>query len=409
MLGIFSRLYGGSMKKQHKLFVEFLPFIKEVLQKDIMASVTDLNQFIAYAPGDAIDVKVKKGMPIPEGDPLRATITNNQIITAIVPKEVYGVPFRAVTYPIRDKKGNCIGAIGIAESLVKEQRIKEALDDIVSKIEKSNHNISSISDDVHDMSLGIQELSSVVEEVNASIVEITDLSDRITSNVDSVANASQNVIKEAENGIVAVKNINDTLAVTVDEILRVREQIEHLNTSIENANKTVSLINSIAEQTNLLALNASIEAARAGEHGRGFAVVADEVGKLAVQSRTSSVEIGEMMKGIQNEIHAVVSKVNQAVQKTDSNKASVVVATQNIERILTDIQGVDHDIQGVRVQIKKQSNNTNEIRQAVDSITVTVEEKASVGTGINKKLKTQSDDMDRFEKEIRSTAKSLME
>jgi len=409
VLGIFSRLYGGSMKKQHKLFVEFLPFIKEVLQKDIMASVTDLNQFIAYAPGDAIDVKVKKGMPIPEGDPLRATITNNQIITAIVPKEVYGVPFRAVTYPIRDKKGNCIGAIGIAESLVKEQRIKEALDDIVSKIEKSNHNISSISDDVHDMSLGIQELSSVVEEVNASIVEITDLSDRITSNVDSVANASQNVIKEAENGIVAVKNINDTLAVTVDEILRVREQIEHLNTSIENANKTVSLINSIAEQTNLLALNASIEAARAGEHGRGFAVVADEVGKLAVQSRTSSVEIGEMMKGIQNEIQAVVSKVNQAVQKTDSNKASVVVATQNIERILTDIQGVDHDIQGVRVQIKKQSNNTNEIRQAVDSITVTVEEKASVGTGINKKLKTQSDDMDRFEKEIRSTAKSLME
>jgi len=409
VLGIFSRLYGGSMKKQHKLFVEFLPFIKEVLQKDIMASVTDLNQFIAYAPGDAIDVKVKKGMPIPEGDPLRATISNNQIITAIVPKEVYGVPFRAVTYPIRDKKGNCIGAIGIAESLVKEQRIKEALDDIVSKIEKSNHNISSISDDVHDMSLGIQELSSVVEEVNASIVEITDLSDRITSNVDSVANASQNVIKEAENGIVAVKNINDTLAVTVDEILRVREQIEHLNTSIENANKTVSLINSIAEQTNLLALNASIEAARAGEHGRGFAVVADEVGKLAVQSRTSSVEIGEMMKGIQNEIHAVVSKVNQAVQKTDSNKASVVVATQNIERILTDIQGVDHDIQGVRVQIKKQSNNTNEIRQAVDSITVTVEEKASVGTGINKKLKTQSDDMDRFEKEIRSTAKSLME
>lgn len=409
MLGIFSRLYGGSMKKQHKLFVEFLPFIKEVLQKDIMASVTDLNQFIAYVPGDAIDVKVKKGMPIPEGDPLRATISNNQIITAIVPKEVYGVPFRAVTYPIRDKKGNCIGAIGIAESLVKEQRIKEALDDIVSKIEKSNHNISSISDDVHDMSLGIQELSSVVEEVNASIVEITDLSDRITSNVDSVANASQNVIKEAENGIVAVKNINDTLAVTVDEILRVREQIEHLNTSIENANKTVSLINSIAEQTNLLALNASIEAARAGEHGRGFAVVADEVGKLAVQSRTSSVEIGEMMKGIQNEIQAVVSKVNQAVQKTDSNKASVVVATQNIERILTDIQGVDHDIQGVRVQIKKQSNNTNEIRQAVDSITVTVEEKASVGTGINKKLKTQSDDMDRFEKEIRSTAKSLME
>jgi len=38
------------MKKEHKLFVEFLPYIKEVMQKDIMASVTDLNQFIAYVP-----------------------------------------------------------------------------------------------------------------------------------------------------------------------------------------------------------------------------------------------------------------------------------------------------------------------------------------------------------------------
>ncbi|HAS73158.1 MAG TPA: hypothetical protein DCS67_03340, partial [Clostridiales bacterium UBA8960] len=255
------------MKKEHKLFVEFLPYLKEIMQKDIMASVTDLNHFIAYAPGDALDVKAKKGMPIPDGDPLRATISNNQIITAVVPKEVYGTPFRAVTYPIRNKKGICIGAVGIAESLAKEQGIKEALDRIIERITASNEGISKISVDVGHMSYGIQELSSVVEEVNASVVEITDLSENISSSVDSVAKASQNVIKEAEDGIVAVKNINSTLAVTVDEILKVREQIEHLFTSIENANKTVSLINNIAEQTNLLALNASIEAARAGEHG----------------------------------------------------------------------------------------------------------------------------------------------
>ena len=396
------------MKKEHKLFVEFLPYIKEIMQKDIMASVTDLNNFIAYAPGDAIDVKLKKGMPIPEGDPLKATIKNNQIITAVVPKEVYGVPFRAVTYPIRDKKGNCIGAVGIAESLVKEQRIKEALDEIMHRIGYSNTGISTISHDVNEMAVGIQELSSVVEEVNASIVEITELSDNISNRVDSVAQASQTVIKEAEEGINSVKNINTTLSVTVEEILKVREQIEHLFTSIENASKTVSLINTIAEQTNLLALNASIEAARAGEHGRGFAVVADEVGKLAVQSKESSVEIADMMKNIQNEIKNVVLKVNDAVSKTDSNKTSVEHATSNIEKILTDIQGVDADIQGVRVQIERQAGNTNEIKQAVDAITVTIEEKASSGSSINALLKKQANDLVQFEKEIKVSSESLL-
>ena len=396
------------MKKEHKLFVEFLPYIKEVMQKDIMASVTDLNNFIAYAPGVAIDVKLKKGMPIPEGDPLRATIMSNKIITAVVPKEVYGVPFRAVTYPIRDKKGNCIGAIGIAESLLKEQRIVDTLEEIINRIGYSNKGISTISEDVNDMAVGIQELSSVVEEVNASIVEITELSDNITHRVDSVAKASRTVIKEAEEGINAVKNINSTLTVTVEEILKVRAQIEHLFSSIENANKTVSLINNIAEQTNLLALNASIEAARAGEHGRGFAVVADEVGKLAVQSKVSSVEIADMMKGIQTEIKNVVVKVNEAVSKTDSNKTSVEHATTNIERILTDIQSVDADIQGVRSQIERQAGNTNEIKQAVDAITVTIEEKASSGSSINALLKKQASELIQFEKEIKVSAESLL-
>ena len=396
------------MKKEHKLFVEFLPYIKEVMQKDIMASVTDLTQFIAYVPGEAIDVKLKKGMSIPEGDPLKATIMGNKIITAVVPKEVYGVPFRAVTYPIRDKKGNCIGAIGIAESLVKEQHIVDTLEEIITRIGYSNKCLSTISEDVNDMAVGIQELSSVVEEVNASIVEITELSDNITNRVDSVARASQTVIKEAEEGINAVKNINATLTVTVEEILKVRAQIEHLFSSIENANKTVSLINNIAEQTNLLALNASIEAARAGEHGRGFAVVADEVGKLAVQSKVSSVEIADMMKGIQTEIKNVVVKVNEAVSKTDSNKTSVEHATSNIERILTDIQSVDADIQGVRSQIERQAGNTNEIKQAVDAITITIEEKASSGSSINSLLKKQSNELIQFEKEIKVSTESLL-
>ena len=396
------------MKKELKFFADFLPYIKAILQKDIMASVVDHQSFIAYVPGDSLDVKLKVGSTVRSDDPILQTVKQNKPIVEVVPKEVYGIPFRSISYPIRNKKGECIGAIAVAESLDKEHTIKETLDGIMVNISQSNSGLAAISSEVNEMSVGIQELSSVVQEVNASIVEISELSEGISSSVDSVAHASKTVIKEAKNGIDAIKNINKTLDVTVDEIINIRTQIEHLSAAIDNANKTVSLINSIAEQTNLLALNASIEAARAGEHGRGFAVVADEVGKLAVQSKESSVEISDMMKGIQVEIKTVVEKVLSAVDKTEGNRESITTATTNIEVILKSIEGVDSEIQGVRTQINQQTKNTNEIRLAVDSITSTVDEKASSGLKINQMIKAQSAKMADFEKNLKHSSEALI-
>lgn len=396
------------MKKELKLFVQFLPFLKEVMQKDIMASVTDGTKFLAYVPGQTMDVKLQPGMPIPEGDPLRETIRSNKVITAIVPKEVYGFPFRAVTYPIRDKKGNCIGAMGVAESLAKEQNIKETIEHVIDRISHSNSGISVISEDVSDMAMGISELSAVAEEVNASVVEINELAREITGTVDEVAKSSQYVIDDAKNGIESVGKINGTIGRSVGEINGVKSQIEHLNTSIEGAYKTISFINNIAEQTNLLALNASIEAARAGEHGRGFAVVADEVGKLAIQSKESSVEISAMMKDIQVEIAKVIEKVNLVVSQQENDKPIIEEAVGNIERILVDIQRVDSGIQTVKGQISKQAGNTSEIKNAIESITTTIEDRAAMGVRINELLRRQSSDMNTFETELKKSASTIV-
>lgn len=395
-------------KKNQNLFVEFLPFLKEVMQKDIMASVTDLNQFIAYVPGNTMDVKVKPGMGIPEGDPLRETLRTGKIITAIVPASVYGVPFRAVTYPIKDKTDRVIGAIGVAEALVKEQMIQETLQDIIRRISGSNAQIGHISADVHDMAMGIQELSSVIEEINASIVEINELASDMSQTVDAVANSSRKVIGDAQLGITSVKQINTTVKQSVSEITNVRGQIELLNGSIESANQRISFINNIAEQTNLLALNASIEAARAGEHGRGFAVVADEVGKLAIQSKESSVEISTLMKRIQEEIEMVVNQVNELVARTENEQPVIEKAVSNIEQILTDIHDVDKDIAHVREQMKRQASNTCDIKNAIDAVTATIEEKATMGSRINEQLNEQSKALNSFEKDIIASSSKLL-
>jgi len=388
-------------KNYHKKFIDFLPFLKEVMQKDIMASVTDLNHFVAYEAGDAIDVKVKVGMAIPENDPLMATIKNNQIITAVVPAEVYGVPFRAVTYPIRDKDGNCIGAIGIAESLVKEQQIADGLSGIITEIESSNLKFKDVVSEVVEMTAGIQGLSATSQEVNATVDEMNNLSSNIYSMVEEVNASSHNVMNEAAIGIEVVQSINTTITHVSDEISGIKTQIEHLNDSISKAYEMINIINNIANQTNLLALNASIEAARAGEQGRGFAVVADEVGKLAVQSQDSAQEISEIMKTIQGEINGVVTKVNSTVESTDQNLNEVTVATDSIESILKEITDIDSAIDNVKTHVEEQVSSTGEIQRAVDSLTQTIEDTALSGSSINENLEIELSHINKVEEKIK--------
>jgi methyl-accepting chemotaxis protein len=69
-------------------------------------------------------------------------------------------------------------------------------------------------------------------------------------------------------------------------------------------------VNGITHQINLLALNASIEAARAGDHGKGFAVVAQEVGKLAEQSRLSTVRVSDILNQICENVEQVSRQIH---------------------------------------------------------------------------------------------------
>lgn len=395
-------------KNNHAVFTNFIPYLKTVMQKDIMASVTDREKFIAYAPGDQLDVKLEVGMPIPANDPLRATIEQNKIITAIVPAQVYGIPFRAITYPIRDKKGNCIGAVGIAESLVKEQQISDGLEKIIARIIESNGGVKTIADEVQQLTSGIEELSATSQEVSATIEGIANSSNSIYTMVEEATNASKNVIEEANSGIESISAINHTISSLTEDIEGVKSQIENLNASIGKAYEMINLINDISNQTNLLALNASIEAARAGEHGRGFAIVADEVGKLAIQSQSASTEISSIMKMIQNEIASVVSKVGETASKTNMNSQEVEKATTNIQTILKDISEVDKAIVMVKTHVEDQVTNTSEIQKATEALAETIEESASYGSMINEKLTDQIRNLDQVESEVSDSVKKLM-
>lgn len=395
-------------KNRYKKFTDFMPYLKEIMQKDIMVSVTDLEKFICYVPGNQLDVKLKLGVAIPKGDPLQATIENNQIITAIVPKEVYGIPFRAVTYPIRDEKGMCIGAVGVAESLEKEEKIANGLNQIISEIVESNSSLRTVTGDILDMTEGIQSLAATSEEVSSSVDYITDLSSNIFEMVQDVSDASKSVMKEARQGIISVKDINQMSGNVSEEIIEIKHSIETLNDSISQAYEMIELINNISNQTNLLALNASIEAARAGEHGKGFAVVADEVGKLAVQSQSSASEISIIMKTIQENISGVILKVNNTAEKTNLNKEKTAQTTQSIENILSEITEIDMAVNNVKGYVGNQANGSIEIQKAIENLAKTIEESANYSARINGNIQSQMNSFEGFEIRIKTSAENIL-
>ncbi|MCH4887896.1 hypothetical protein EZV73_09945 [Acidaminobacter sp. JC074] len=160
-----------------------------------------------------------------------------------------------------------------------------------------------ITSDVHSQ---LGEIQKVVEE-NAFVSEFTQSTEQVTSE------ATQKVGQLSA-------DMTTVTAKTSEAVTSIAEFVDYAN----HVSQVLESVNQISEQINLLALNAAIEAARAGEHGKGFAVVAQEVGKLAEESKSSTVQISEILGQItgkadelSGQIHVISKNIEQSSEITD--------------------------------------------------------------------------------------------
>lgn len=394
--------------KQVEAFKLVLPHLKDIIQEDVMVSLTDTNKFLGYWPGDKMVVPVKAGIPIPEDDPLRATIQSKEIIKAVVPAEVYGMPFKAVTYPIIDKKGACIGAIGFAQSLEKEFMTKDMIDAIVSKMESTSEKIEGITLNANDIAEKSSNNLAAVEETASGLQEIADFS-RDMKNVTKDANdLSGTIQKETLGGMQAVEEMVSAVENISVQLSEATSKFEHLQESMQSIENMVELIKSISEQTNLLALNASIEAARAGEHGRGFAVVADEVGKLANQSNEASVEITQRVGSIKQDIMDVINSVGQVDMAVQTGRKNAKETEVNFENIQAHIQEMMESISKVDSYSESLSNMTQNIFTNTDELAKDVEITAESASTINELVQDHTESLRSFESDLKETAEKII-
>lgn len=159
-----------------------------------------------------------------------------------------------------------------------------------------------------------QDMTALVDEMNAKIQASVERTDHMEKLLTIIAGT--------------IKEINATG-------LSMKNQVKTFIETAQNVTSNISGIASIAEQTNLLALNASIEAARAGEAGKGFAVVAEEIRKLS-----------DGTKALLDHMTQFLGDLEKASMKTSEEVAATTVG---IEKITTEIQEVDRNIQESKV------------------------------------------------------------
>ncbi len=250
------------------------------------------------------------------------------------------------------------------------------LHDMVSKIVTNSESLAasssqlsataeSITSDALDQKEKTDHVARSMEELSVTFLEVS----RNTSSASTSANEANDLaIKGGEVVVKTVSGMN-RIAASVKES---SQTVEALGERSEQIGQIIAVINDIAGQTNLLALNAAIEAARAGEQGRGFAVVADEVRKLAERTTSATNEIGEMIKGIQDDTGKAVESMHSGTKEVEEGVKLSSEAGDALEKIVSSVQNVTDMIQQISAAVEEQSSASDEIITSIcDVATIT--------------------------------------
>jgi methyl-accepting chemotaxis protein len=181
---------------------------------------------------------------------------------------------------------------------------------LFGKVDEVSSSIQQGVQSMRQVSTHTTALADAAENTSTSMLEMASNMREVNTAADDSAELSKQVVETAEKGR---ETVRQTVA-SMESIRRATDTAEQvirgLGESAGEIGSIVGVIGDVADETNLLALNAAIIAAQAGENGRAFSVVAEQIKELADRVLTSTKEIGDLIRALQEESASAVDAVS---------------------------------------------------------------------------------------------------
>lgn len=252
-----------------KSFLNLIPYFKHYFDDELIFTISNTEKFLLVQDSTNLRMASKTGDKIPNGCAADVCLRAKKPISVVVPKEVFGVPLKAMAVPVYEDN-RIAGTMVIGMSLTKKEKISDMSNSL-------SDSLSKISTNLFDMSSGIQNISGANSDIQ-KFIEIT-------------------------------------------------------NENAKKTDEVLEFIESIAKKTNLLGLNAAIESSRAGEFGKGFSVVSNEIRKLSLSSKDSINQINEILNNVQDSINQIYERFNHSNELLDDQAVKLQEINAKIQEL----------------------------------------------------------------------------
>lgn len=259
---------------------------------------------------------------------------------------------------------------------------------VVSKVRESSLQVLSAASEiaatarqqqgtVHGLNSSTTEIAAAVREISATGKELSGTMNEVNAKADHAASL-------ASSGRERLGSMQQTMHQLVESTASISGKLAVIREKADNITVVVTTITKVADQTNLLSINAAIEAEKAGESGRGFLVVAREIRRLADQTAVATLDIGNMVRLMQDAVSAGVMQMDKFSDEVRSGVGRVAEINGQTGEIIAEVAGLSERFRSVNEGMHNQSIGAEQINEAMATIASSVRETAAALEEFNK-------------------------
>ena len=311
------------------------------------------------------------GMALFFGKKFTKRITQITEIAGEIAKGNLSAAADAVNSMVKGDKAHQIGSPDdeTGTLLVSIKGMTESLNGLVGQVQRSGIQVTASSTELaataKQQQSAMNQQGEATHRVSRAAEEISSVATQLEATMQQVAERSQETAGFASKGQTDLARMEDAMHHMEAASKSISGRLETINEKAENITNVVITITKVADQTNLLSLNAAIEAEKAGEYGRGFNVVAREIRRLADQTAVATLDIEQMVEGMQSAVSAGVMEMDKFIADVKQSVEDVGKISSQLGRIIEQVQALSPSFDDVNVAMGHQSENANKANLAV--------------------------------------------